>query len=377
MKHRRRVQLSGGRRTLVVLVAMATAAVFALVPLVYQSTSQNATADRNSAVSRPPDQPTDSGPAAGTRPSAGSSSAGLGKAPLATATPRPTTSPTAGSPAPKGQVGSRDCALPAYPTATCTGVPAGWRPRVTHTGSLTISRAGTVIEDYLVTGSIMVQAPDVTIRRTRLYGTIDNFVGPEVYGGLLIEDTEVVNPPGEEFSTNHLYAFGVGGYTCRRCKVVNRLEGFRVGGASAGGAGPVVIEDSFIQLAVPPGLCQSEDPHGDGIQAYDGPFVTIRHNTIDQRRDHCPTAPIFVPDQGNAGATVENNVVAGGSYSLRLTGGYFPSVRGNKIVDGTPNYGPFEVTCSKIGAWADNSMVTVDWAAGRVTNELRTLKNCA
>lgn len=268
------------------------------------------------------------------------------------------------------------CALPAYPTAGCTGVPSGWRPKKAHQGDLTITRSGTVLADYLVTGTIWVKAADVTIRRTRVYGGIDNFLSDRVYGHLTIEDTEVVNPPGEDFSDDEQYAFGVANYTCRRCKVVNRIEGWRVGAGSFSGAGKVTIEDSFAQLAVPPGMCESVDPHGDGIQGYGGPTALIRHNTIDQRRDDCPTSPIFIPDQDNAGGTVEDNLLAGGGYSLRLTGGSFPSVTGNKIVDGTAVYGPIEVDCAKIGSWNGNAVVNYDWIRGTITKEIRKLGEC-
>jgi hypothetical protein len=186
----------------------------------------------------------------------------------------------------------------------------------------------------------------------------------------------VVNPPGEEFSTNAQYAFGVANYTCRRCKVVNRMEGWRVGAKGFSGAGTVTIEDSFAQLAVPPGMCASDDPHGDGIQGYGGPTAIIVHNTIDQRLDDCPTAPIFIPDQDNAGGRVEDNLLAGGGYSMRLTGGTFSEVTGNKIVEGSPGYGPVEVDCAKIGSWSDNAVVTFDWSRGTIIKEKKKLGDC-
>jgi hypothetical protein len=299
----------------------------------------------------------------------------------------PSVSPTASrpAPAPSGQpsreqsklpVQRGGCALPAYPTPGCTGVPQGWRPKRTKEGDLTITKAGTVLTDYLVTGTILVKAADVTIRRTRIYGGIDNFISDRIHGHLTIEDTEVVNPPGQEFSTNEQYAFGVANYTCRRCKVMNRIEGWRIGASSFSGAGNVTIEDSFAQLAVPPGTCETVDPHGDGIQGYGGPTAIIRHNTIDQRRDDCPTSPIFIPDQDNAGGSVEDNVLAGGGYALRLTGGSFPSVTGNKIVEGSPVYGPVEVDCAKVGDWAGNAVVTYDWERGTIVKEKRKLDDC-
>jgi hypothetical protein len=267
--------------------------------------------------------------------------------------------------------------LPAYPTASCTGVPAGWTPRKTVSGTLTITKAGTTIENYLVKGSIVVKAKNVTIRKTRVYGGVENFVGDNIYGPLFMENVEAVNPPGQEFTTNGEHAVGTANYTCRRCKIVNRIEGFRAGANSFSGAGPIRIEDSFVQLAVPPGLCESEDPHGDGIQGYGSPRVTIRHNTIDQTRDNCPTAPIFIPDgQGNSGGAVDDNLLAGGGYTLRLGGGTFSSVSGNKIVEGTPGYGPVEVSCDKIDRWEGNAIVQYDWASGTVRREVKPIREC-
>jgi hypothetical protein len=317
-------------------------------------------------------QPVGAGPSASAGPAPSVSVSPSISSTSASATPKPSTTkkPTTG-----GSGGS--CALPAYPTASCTGVPASWKPKKTKQGDLTITKAGTVLSDYLVTGSILVKAPGVEIRRTRVYGTIDNYFSDKVYGQLKIVDTEVVNPPGEEYSTNAQYAFGVANYTCLRCKVVNRMEGWRVGAVGVSGSGSVTIKDSFAQLAVPPGMCASADPHGDGIQSYGGPSVSVVHNTIDQRLDDCPTAPIFIPDQGNAGGRIEDNLLAGGGYSLRLTGGSFPEVSGNKVVENSMAYGPVEVDCGKIGAWSDNAVVTFDWDSGTIIKEKKKISDCS
>jgi parallel beta-helix repeat protein len=104
--------------------------------------------------------------------------------------------------------------------------------------------------------------------------------------------------------------------------------------------------------------------------------VTINHNTIDQRDDPCPTAPIFIPDQGNAGATVTDNVVAGGGYSIRLTGGTVPTVTGNKVVNNTWGYGPLDVECSIIGTWSGNATITFDWSTGTILSQVQALNNC-
>ncbi len=321
----------------------------------------------------PPTAPTAStAPASAPPASPRSTPPSLGPAP---AVPPLSAKPAPSSPAPAGGGGS--CALPAYPTPACTGVPAGWTPRKTVDGDLKITKAGTVIEDHLVTGSITVQADNVTIRNTRVYGKVDNFIGDRIYGPLTMIGLEAVNPPGQEFTTSGEYAIGTASFTCRRCKIVNRIEGFRAGGSGSANFGPILIEDSFVQLAVPPGLCASEDPHGDGIQGYGGPPITLRHNTIDQRLDDCPTAPVFIPaGQGNNGGAIDDNLLAGGGYSLRLTGGPFTSVTGNKIVQGTPAYGPVEVTCGEIDEWSGNALVTYDWATGRIKKEVKKITEC-
>lgn len=242
-----------------------------------------------------------------------------------------------------------------------------------------------MIEDYLVTGTIDVRAANVTIKRTRVYGSIDNFITNTVYGHMLIEDTEVVVPGGATWSSDYGSAIGQSNYTCRRCKIMYRTEGFRVGGRCCPGAGPITIEDSFVVLSVPPGACETVDPHGDGIQGYGGTFATIRHNVIDQTRDPCPTAPIFIPiDQDNAGATVVDNVFAGGGFTMRLSDNFpastpsdtFPAVTGNKVVDRSWYFGPTDVTCSKIGTWSGNAVVTFDYATGRVLSQVRPLTDC-
>lgn len=289
----------------------------------------------------------------------------------------PTVEPS-GSPTvePSGSPSATSCALPRYPTAACTGVPAGWTPTTTVNGNLVVTTPGAVIQDYLVTGAIDVRAANVTIRRTRVYGSIDNFLTNTVHGPLLIEDSEVVNPPGQQYSTSTEYSIGVANYTCRRCKIINKVEGWRMGATGHPGVGPVVIEDSYAVLAVTQQMCDTIDPHGDGIQGYGSPVATIRHNVIDQRADPCPTGPIFIPDQGNAGATVTDNVVAGGGWSIVLSGGTFPAVTGNKVVHNTWGYGPFDVDCSKIATWSGNASVTFDFATGQILSQVQALNNC-
>jgi hypothetical protein len=275
-----------------------------------------------------------------------------------------------------GNGGTGDCALPKYPTAACTGVPAGWSPSTTINGDFEIFTEGAVIENYLVTGWIVVRADNVTIRNTRTYGGITNNYAGTDYGPTLIEDSEVVLPPGQTFSNENLSSISGSNYTCRRCKIDGRIEGFRIG-SDLFNSGPVVIEHSYVRTATDPDFCAEFDPHGDGIQGYFGKFATIHHNTIDQRADPCHTSPIFIADNSE-GANVTDNLLAGGGYTLRLIAGSFPTVTGNKIVDGTWDFGAVDSdSCQFIGTWSGNASVTYDFATGTVLGQVAVLNDCA
>jgi hypothetical protein len=250
------------------------------------------------------------------------------------------------------------------PTPSNVGVPAGWVPAQTRSADLTVTQPGAVIQDILFTrGNLMINAPNVTVRRIKMQGgRISNWQAT-CANGLVVEDSTFEPPPGAARSSesDSEGVTGVGGYTARRVMVWNRAEGFRDGG-KGGGCNPVRIEDSFARITSPSGCT---DWHGDGIQGYDGPPLTVRNVTIDFVEDLCGgTAPFFVPDQqGNTTADVNGLLVKGGGASFRM--GIPGSVRGLKIVDRSWYYFPVDVKCAALSAW-DAKLVTVD-ANYRVT----------
>lgn len=291
-------------------------------------------------------------------------------------TPAPTAttpSPTPTTPSPSPTTPPSGCALPLYPTPACTGVPQGWTPSTT-VGSYTTQADGQVIDGWRVTGSISVVHQNVTIRNSEVYGRIYNQASGVAYNGLLIEDVTVGPPTGNNGEVNG--SIGVCGYTARRVEIRNAPEGFRVGGYGYSGnrCGPVVIVDSYAKL-VSTGGCD----HGDGVQGFDEPPGTvIAHNTIDMRGVGCSTAPIYMGDP--YGATVTDNLIMGGSYTLRLhadgSATNYPRVVGNRIVEGAWDYGPALVdACSTIGEWRANTVVRID-SGYAVTSTVRQLTTC-
>lgn len=247
------------------------------------------------------------------------------------------------------------------------GVPDDWVPKRTVTSDLVVTAPGAVVEDVLLTNAdLVVDAPDVMIRRVKLQGgRIQNVPGSTCRNGMVVEDSTLEPSPGDSFSRDSEGVVGYGGYTARRVKVWRRSEGFRVGGRSAG-CGPVRIEDSFAKIAVAPG-CPG-DPHSDGIQGYDGPALTVENVTIDFREASCGTAPMFLPgNAGNTTASIDGMLVMGGGFTFR--DGVPGTVKDLKIVDGSWSYAPVDVDCSLLRRW-DAEIVLID-AEYRVTKTVQ------
>ena len=242
-----------------------------------------------------------------------------------------------------------------FPTPSTTGVPAGWAPAQTRSTDLRVTQAGGVVEDVLLTSGadLLIEAPNVTVRRVVLQGgKINNQPGSGCANGLLIEDTTLEPPPGQNATTETEAVVSYGGYTARRVKIWQRSEGFRVSGKSAG-CGPVRIEDSFARIDD----SDNCDLHADGIQGYNGSALTVVNTTIDGQRIGCGTAPFFYPrNQGNTRADVNGLLVMGAGYPFRL--GTPGTVSGLRIVNGSWEYGPINVACSLVTAW-DASLVTI------------------
>ena len=132
--------------------------------------------------------------------------------------------------------GNGACPLPAYPDASCTGVPPG--TTLTPSGGLTISTAGTVIDGRDITGTVVVNASNVTIRNTRIRS--NGFVRCESNStGLVIEDSEIINRPVAGQNNCH-NAIGFGNFTVRRTEIAGCENGADMGG------GNVTFTDNYV-----------------------------------------------------------------------------------------------------------------------------------
>jgi len=172
---------------------------------------------------------------------------------------------------------------------------------------------------------------------------------------MTIQDSTV--EPGPTPDTTDYPAIQTGGYTADHVKILDRGEGFRVGGNSDG-CGPVTITNSYVKI-LSTGDC--EGLHSDGIQGFDGNTLTLTNTTIDFNREGpcigAGTSPFFYPDQSNTSATINGLLVMGGGINFRLlTPG---SVTNLNIVDHSWEYAATDVNCTLITHW-DAKLVTIN-----------------
>lgn len=185
-----------------------------------------------------------------------------------------TEAPTAPSSSPPGRAttapsatSSQTRAIPPeqFPDSTTTGVPNGVELR--RSGSVTITRRGTVIDGLDVHGSIEVQADDVTIRNTRVVTGEARYpihVGPGVTG-TLIEHVEVSNDGHDGKAIYFERSSG----TVRFADVHSAEDGIFITGDD------VLIEHSYVHHLVATGTS-----HSDAIQIRRGRGITIRENNL-------------------------------------------------------------------------------------------------
>lgn len=210
----------------------------------------------------------------------------------------------AGTPTPTP---AASCALPAYPNASCTGVPAGITLSA-YTGPDEVP-ANTVIDGKLITKCLGVSQPGVIIRNSRIscgQGGLDVWItDTNLANWAQITDSEIVCTGGGT-------GIGERGFIVRRVEVSGCENGFDFDQDG-------IIEDSYIHtLDEGP----NGDGHGDGIQSALLINVTIRHNTIIGRSGDLAspgnnaTSAIITPPNGARDALIENNFLAGGAYTL-------------------------------------------------------------
>lgn len=159
--------------------------------------------------------------------------------------------------------GGGSCALPNYPDASCTGVPAG-TSLTNFSGDYTANTTNEVIDAMNITGCVLVSASGVTIKNSKV-ACID-IIEPSAASTignppLTIQDVDIVcNGGGKGIKEQN--------FTATRVDISNCEDGIFVDTDAT-------ITDSYIH-----DLASGSGFHNDGIQGGDGTNVTIQHNNI-------------------------------------------------------------------------------------------------
>jgi hypothetical protein len=213
--------------------------------------------------------------------------------PTPTPTPSPSPTPTP-SPSPGG-----------FPDASNTGVPPG--TVLTPSGGMTINTAGAVIDAREITGQVVVNASNVTIRRSRIRSNA-MYVIDNSSTGLVVEDSEIINRPVSGQNNCH-NGIGDSNYTVVRTEITGCENAANIGGDN------VTFADNYIHDldTTGPSYVWGNDPHTDGLQMSPGADnIVVRHNWIDPSSGSGVTSPIIMGVNGSqSNVRIEDNYLDG------------------------------------------------------------------
>jgi hypothetical protein len=189
--------------------------------------------------------------------------------------------------------------------AANTGVPAG-TSLTPHTGDLTVTQAGAVVDARLVTGQIVVSAPNVTIRRTRIEPPDGATAAVRQLPGatdLRLDEVEVAVRDG------HRVGYGVlqeaTGLTVRRSEIAGVDTGVQTS-RRASVTGTFVHDlrrtGDAVGVNVPGGVTE----------------LSIMANTILAPATGTAAVNLDTDHGGLSGAILQENVLGGGEYPLRF-----------------------------------------------------------
>jgi hypothetical protein len=170
---------------------------------------------------------------------------------------------------------------------------------------MTVTQDGTVLDGLHITGTVTIEADDVTIRNTLIDNTAEYPIRSTAGGkNLVVEDTEI-----DGNGQGNVAVYG-GEYTLRRLNIHDTLDGPRIEGNN------VSIEDSYVHH-----LHRIPDGHHDTLQIRRGIGVRITGNNFQpfnpDTNDPMNAAIQIGSLNGPTGdVVVEGNLMNGGNYTV-------------------------------------------------------------
>jgi hypothetical protein len=244
---------------------------------------------------------------------------------------------------------SNDCStypkLPSVkPTATTAGIPAG-TSLTTYTGPMTITTDGTVIDGKTLTGSLVINANNVTVKNSKIHAT--GYYGITTSDGhtnVSFINNEIYGTTGDQMYEGIL---GDNTFVCG-----NYIHGFENGLTISDN---MTVQSNFIEKLNSP----SSSAHYDGIEVYSGSNIKIWGNNILMT----DASGAWLGETGAINITptwanvnnieLRGNWIGGGSFTLNLDeqGGYHLTnltVTNNRWYGSAPSgfaaYGPIRAS---------------------------------
>lgn len=214
-----------------------------------------------------------------------------------------------------------------YPTAATTGYSGSL---TTQVGNVTSSSNGQVIELLDITGQVIINHTNVTVRNCRIRtGNDENAIGVRCNStGAYVHHNEI------DGGSTGSYV-GILGTVTAEYNNIHHFENGIVAGSNS------TIQHNYIHDLG----SVAATPHYDGIECNGGSNLTIYHNTI--INDYTQTSGVMLDnaDSGLSTISVDDNVIIGGAYALYCDGQFGGgavtgvSITNNKIGPGF--YGSF------------------------------------
>jgi hypothetical protein len=218
-----------------------------------------------------------------------------------------------------------------WPDETNTGVPVG--TTLVPSGNLVITQPGAVIAGLDIQGAVDIDAPNVTLKDSRIRAARFDVVRVKPgITGVIIQDCEIDGIGAGNDGSNGIRGAG----TFLRNNIHRVENGITLDGGAT-------VQDNYIH-----DLLASGSPHYDGIQIDGGVSnVLIRHNTI--INPHAQTAAIMIDNYFGPidDITVDNNRLIGGGYTVysdgQFSGGPITAVTftNNRLGKGRWGYSSF------------------------------------
>ena len=198
-----------------------------------------------------------------------------------------------------------------WPDASNTGVPSG--TTLTNTSGRTLSTASVTINAENISGTLTVNANNITIQNSKISASGSWAIRVmDGIGGTIIKDCEIdgLGDCGKAIRSGGATGNGT---QILRCNIHDMADGIDITGNN------VLIQDCYIHNFRDP----AATPHYDGIVNDGGQNnAVVRHNYVD--------ASVFTNEHVNSnisfndfwdvinGATVDNNLMKGGSGNNRM-----------------------------------------------------------